>query len=585
MRLRLPTSLLLLCLGVVQASGALHGESYAESLRLTPFPDGKVHSDFRFTLEGPWADEAPWLAQNAVGKHSLRFPRASLRCGSGLSVRPAAHHHTLLPRQLTSLIRQFRVTSFHLALSAGRWAPTWPLHLPAALPASGIELTAWLELLEGESELDERRRWEAFVGAVGGLFCAGIGGEGVGRETSSPGWAVEFEGEGDPAGACVTRGVECAADEGQWMPGCIAEHRLYRLVLPRLAAACTESLTPFLSLLPCASHAGLSSLLNPHRLFDGEWTLLDVKVARFEESIKAQLGVGSVADPVRRDRLSGQLGRREFSMSSLYDRTLSKACPVAASSRVELVVPSDSVNPFSIEPSVAREMRKDGERDLAVWETATALDTSTLDVRMTWPGENPFRYPRHSNLPLPPLATRRLLTGYGQERGRIGIEVANNLEREAEVVWVETWPWWVRGFVSSLEAKTSSPTSTTPRRSLALARQPSKSSSASRLARPANSLSPTSPPLCVPGAIVVLLSPSPANSSPFSPLTHRQPLLKLHTPTTLISLPLPDFSMPYNVIILTSTLIALFFGSVMNGLVRRWYCVDLRPDPPKEKMT
>ncbi|GAA5954935.1 hypothetical protein JCM21900_005940 [Sporobolomyces salmonicolor] len=561
MRLRLPTSLLLLCLGVVQASGALHGESYAESLRLTPFPDGKVHSDFRFTLEGPWANEAPWLAQNAV-----------------------AHHHTLLSRQLTSLIRQFRVTSFHLALSAGRWAPTWPLHLPTALPASGIELTAWLELLEAESELDERRRWEAFVGAVGGLFCAGIGGEGAGRETSSPGWAVEFEGEGDPA-----------------------EHRLYRLILPRLAAACTESLTPFLSLLPCASHAGLSSLLNPHRLFDGEWTLLDVKVARFEESIKAQLGVGSVADPVRRDRLSGQLGRREFSLSSLYDRTLSKACPVAASSRVELVVPSDSVNPFSIEPSVAREMRKDGERALAVWETATALNTSTLDVRMTWPGENPFRYPRHSSLPLPPLATRRLLTGYGQERGRIGIEVANNLEREAEVVWVETWPWWVRGFVSSLEAKVNGSASSDiiadldytppilrarPTTLQVLLRLPPRSACQLTLAYESSTLWYTEYPsdanrgFAVPGAIVVLLSPSPANSSaPFSPLTHRQPLLKLHTPTTLISLPLPDFSMPYNVIILTSTLIALFFGSVMNGLVRRWYCVDLRPDPPKEKMT
>lgn len=99
--------------------------------------------------------------------------------------------------------------------------------------------------------------------------------------------------------------------------GIEAEHRLYRLLLPRLSAACTESLTPFLSLLPCASHAGLSSLLNPHRLFDAEWTLIGVKVTYEEatEEIRAELEVGAVSDPVRRDRLSGQLGGRGKSIS------------------------------------------------------------------------------------------------------------------------------------------------------------------------------------------------------------------------------------------------------------------------------
>jgi len=97
-----------------------------------------------------------------------------------------------------------------------------------------------------------------------------------------------------------------------------AEHRLYRLTMPRLAAACTESLTPFLSLLPCASHAGLSSLLNPHRLFDGEWTLIGIRFAKEEALETAQLAleVGSVQDPVRRDRLTGQMGRRGASPSS-----------------------------------------------------------------------------------------------------------------------------------------------------------------------------------------------------------------------------------------------------------------------------
>ncbi|GAA5947718.1 hypothetical protein JCM10213_002089 [Rhodosporidiobolus nylandii] len=561
---RLSTSLVLLCrlLGAsIAASSATPDaqEAYRESLRLTPFADGKVLSQFNFTLAGPWEAEG-----EAVGANSI------------------AHHHTLLPLQLTSLLRQFRITSFHLTLSSGRWLPTWPIALPCALPASGIELAAWVELLEGESADEEQKRWEAFTGAVGGLFCAGIASDSTRAATDSPTWGFAFDGEGDER-----------------------EHRIYRLLLPRLSAACTESLTPFLSLLPCSSHAGLSSLLNPHRLFDGEWTLLAVHVKHEELSgrAKVEMQVGSVIDPVRRDRLSGQLGRREFSISSLYDRTLSTACPVASSSAVELVVPSHSVNPFVIEPEQGRSMQHESGTDFAVWDANEALKLAALDVRVAWPGENPFRYPHPSKLPLPPLTTRRLLSGVGQERGRIGIEVVNNLDREAEVVYVETWPWWLRGFVSTLEEsvdgnRTSgiiagldyqpSIARVRPTTLQALLRLPPHSTTQLTLAYESATLWYTEYPsdanrgFSVPGALLVLLSPPSVDSAGATSdpgetgfLASRQPLLRLHTPTTLLSLPLPDFSMPYNVIILTSTVVALFFGSAMNGLVRQWFCVDL----------
>lgn len=48
----------------------------------------------------------------------------------------------------------------------------------------------------------------------------------------------------------------------------------------------------------------------------------------------------------------------------------------------------------------------------------------------------------------------------------------------------------------------------------------------------------------------------------------------LRTPALLLSLPTPDFSMPYNVIILSSTVIALAFGSIFNLLVRRFVALE-----------
>ena len=44
----------------------------------------------------------------------------------------------------------------------------------------------------------------------------------------------------------------------------------------------------------------------------------------------------------------------------------------------------------------------------------------------------------------------------------------------------------------------------------------------------------------------------------------------LRTTPLMLPLPTPDFSMPYNVIILTSTVIALAFGNIFNVLVRRF---------------
>lgn len=53
-----------------------------------------------------------------------------------------------------------------------------------------------------------------------------------------------------------------------------------------------------------------------------------------------------------------------------------------------------------------------------------------------------------------------------------------------------------------------------------------------------------------------------------------RPSVYLRTTGLLLSLPTPDFSMPYNVIILTSTVMALGFGSIFNILVRRFVPAD-----------
>lgn len=53
---------------------------------------------------------------------------------------------------------------------------------------------------------------------------------------------------------------------------------------------------------------------------------------------------------------------------------------------------------------------------------------------------------------------------------------------------------------------------------------------------------------------------------------------RLYTSPGLVEVAVPDFSMPYNVIIFTSTLIALCAGSVLNNLVRKYADVVVTED-------
>lgn len=55
--------------------------------------------------------------------------------------------------------------------------------------------------------------------------------------------------------------------------------------------------------------------------------------------------------------------------------------------------------------------------------------------------------------------------------------------------------------------------------------------------------------------------------------------VRLHTETLLVTLPTPDFSMPYNVICLACTVVAIAFGSFHNLTTRRFVIKD----PAKQK--
>jgi phosphatidylinositol glycan class T len=202
--------------------------------------------------------------------------------------------------------------------------------------------------------------------------------------------------------------------------------------------------------------------------------------------------------------------------------------------------------------------------------------------------------------------------GYGQERGAIGVDISNSLSDPVSVVYVEEWPWWIKVFLHTLTVTVDGnkrrkhrseiqcfmtseltdeieelvgninyvPARDRVRPALMEARVMIPPRSTVRLVidfEKAHLRYTEHPPdanrgFDVPPAVIFL--PDGKDSGG---------LRRMYTTSTLLSLPTPDFSMPYNVIILTSTCMALFFGSTFNLLTRQFVAVRPSKLPSADK--
>ena len=94
----------------------------------------------------------------------------------------------------------------------------------------------------------------------------------------------------------------------------LANLHLFHGTLPR-EVVCTENLTPFLKLLPCKGKAGISSLLDGHKLFDASWQSMAIDFRPVCPSdgptciVEMEQTVDMVLDIERSKRPQGELNR------------------------------------------------------------------------------------------------------------------------------------------------------------------------------------------------------------------------------------------------------------------------------------
>lgn len=289
---------------------------------------------------------------------------------------------------------------------------------------------------------------------------------------------------------------------------------------------------------------------------------------------------------------------------TLFGRMIHEPCQASTSRTPEETVCFNTPHHMNVIPSGGGTERKHDDGFSRCYTLAPGSDFGLYVPQEETPHANPTSRP--------PLYAERSITGHGQERGGVRALLTNPSPTEpVEFVYFETLPWFMKPYMHTLTTRiassSSSNTTFPPTSQEAIIRDMYYRPGLDRVRGSQLELHMSIPPLStvtltysfekailryteyppdanrgrdVAPAIIRLISgdaPEPVGvvlRTTAGSSSGGHPASYLRTTPLMLPLPTPDFSMPYNVIILTSTVIALAFGMVYNMLVRRFVGAD-----------
>lgn len=381
---------------------------------------------------------------------------------------------------------------------------------------------------------------------------------------------------------------------------------------------CTENLTPWMKLLPCRSESGLAKYLsNPSYLLNFDYVSLGVHVLPTEPRT-LQMTLMLVADrnlpPVPASISTFQPPPRSpvFDLQALLGVKLSDSqhiCPLARSSRLIVHRPKD-FGPDDVESPCGKPIC-DLKTQSAPW-----------NVIMKWNEDRLVEVPQDFR---GFVTAHRWTVGYGHQNGKLALEITNRLSRNVTVSYRQVTPFMLRLMFHTMKA-TGSKIADGKSGSTSPADYPvyptsfkvepgldrlTMTSMEIGLELPAKSKVLVTidydlvflhwtehPPDAHRGfdisAGIMLVTVDPASTlemqkkesigvlPPIPTVTSKEfsgGIIKpqnfkhhflVYTEGLVLSLPTPDFSMPYNVITLTSTVLAIIFAFTVKTLTRRY---------------
>ncbi|CUM62821.1 uncharacterized protein PRCAT00000379001 [Priceomyces carsonii] len=547
---------------------------YNESLTLRPLPRNKLLASFDFSIKS-----LP-IPLEFEGKTSYSASSQNKR------------HFSYFPMALGPIIESTNTRELHLRFAQGWWDPTsWGKLITNGhkCGGTGVEISS---VIEADSPEEAKKSWMKLCQSLSGFFCA------------------SFDSIDD---SITTVPRYAAKNVNDFVMNPQNNLYLFRAALPS-EPICTENLTPFLKLLPTRGKAGISSLLDGHKLFDGLWHGMSIDLetdcssgeCRFEltQSINTVLDVmrslrknteGAIPKPTPGNKLLCDTSKKydlwqcfplgdprelEWDLGAIFGRKIKGSAfdESSTSSVINVDVDSKFWDVTVLKGS-----------DHAETLTSYKKYFTSYDLREPEEYNVNFKTKNSSMVtPVkePPITVSRSLTGYSQDQGGIRVVFFNPSTTESiSFIYFESLPWFMRLYLNTMKVRASIGTKDYhPVDESTFIKDRFYEPSIDRM-RPSHiELNITLPPMTnllltydfdkslllyaeYPPDANHGFAIEPAIVSVFNKTG--ESTYEFRTTSLLLSLPTPDFSMPYNVIILTCTVMSLAFGSIFNLLTKK----------------
>ncbi|XP_063676917.1 GPI transamidase component PIG-T-like [Bolinopsis microptera] len=490
-------------------------ESYSESLDITHLPGNKVNTAFSFTS-----------VSDSVNKQ----------------------HFDVLPRPLVSILLNYQIEELHLTLTQGLWRDNLWGYSPHSAPPGG-QFHVWF----GGQLADIDERWINVRNSISGITCASLGALSS-EDTISPKLSLK------PAGLTSTKG----------------DNRYMRYGVSPFEVVCTENLTPWLKLLPCGSSAGLASLLDASKLYDTTYHSLAIHVRRVNcegcssPGWEIKLTLSLVFSPV-----SCQGGRIGVSGPCWGELLLSH---VQSLTKLRI----NNVNIKSLEPIDALEITPPEYTTVSDNEISfDAHNITTVKILNV--------YLRFKNKEIstgleenPALLAHTYISRVSSSSsGHLVSVFTNSKDHDIKILYLQSIPWYLRAYVHTMKLEQILPASkqlSFEDLSLTLAKDRSHPYTFETiLTVPAGSTTKFSIQF---DPLMLRWNEYPPDahhgrSIPSGIITFKNDgqVVRLYTESPLVYLPTPDFSMPFNVLCLVSTVIAIVYGSIFSLTTKDLVCI------------
>ncbi|XP_005181260.1 GPI transamidase component PIG-T [Musca domestica] len=536
--------------------GLANNEEYHEELVVQPLANGFVNTYFQFTTR--------WRYGSKENLHNTR----------------------LIPRPIAEILLYSDVKEFHITLTQGLWRyESWGYPVQDAAP--GAEAWSWFAG-ENLTESDVDEQWKRVTSTFSGIICASLNFmDKTNTITPQYGFKPQF--------------VSSSTKN-------LTKHVRYSS-LPR-EIVCTENLTPWKKLLPCNSRHGFASLLNSGHVHNTNYHSLGIKFRTLcNNQDECILEFTESANMVYDPKLVGATNNLDFSLRRMFGQGLNGHCPLADSSKVyvnlELPLPYE-MTPL---PQYNITSTRGGQTShYGVYDIQKLKDQKLFNIAWV------LRKPQHQVLSPtpPPLLAHRNIVGYGQEKGKIITQITNNYYNELPIVLQENIPWYMPVYIHTLQIKNHKtgeliqPNSLQYRPGVQRTRPyylelafkiPSKSSVEISLDFDYIFLKwleypPDANHGHYVGSSVITTQLTMARNYTAIPLsgyrfsdsfnaTRNSYILTIRTESLILSLPTPDFSMPYNVICLACTVVALAFGPIHSVATKKIVVEQQDSDEPR----